>query len=581
MSFQFPEIQLVESICDGESYTVGTTDYTTTGVFTNILDASTGCDSIVELDLTVIPIPETFLVEEICQGETFLVGTSSYDSNGDFTDVLVAASGCDSIVHLDLTVNEVYEVFLDEVICDGTSFPVGGTSFTTSGNFTENLTTINGCDSIVHLALTVHPCTLSFAPDSDPTDCNGSADGSITFAITVGTPPYNFNWQSADGTLSGEGNVADNDLNTVIQDLPAGLYTFNFVDSFDIEGSFQMVVEEPTPVQVSLETSMYDDYNISCVNESDGMVIATPSGGTPPYNYTWSNGSTQATIDDLPAGGYEVTITDQNGCTVSMATELVAPEALSALASAEDPPCFGDSSGSITISTPSGGVGPYLYALEDDPFSSSPVFAGLGIGEYTIHVQDANGCIWTDFISVNEPEELIVDLGENQQISLGETATIDALTSYPVVSYNWKSQDSLSCFDCPRQEIRPFSTTTYEVTVVDENGCTDTDLITIFVGKDREVFIPNVFSPNNDGQNDVFRVFTGSDVAQIKTFMVFNRWGESIIELFNFDPNDPGYSWDGTYRGQLMNSGVYVYFCEVEFIDGEVVLFKGDVLLMK
>lgn len=576
-----PEIQLVETICDGESYAVGGTEYTTTGSFVNVLDASTGCDSVVTLDLTVLPIPETFLVEEICQGETYTVGNSTYDTNGAFTDVLVASSGCDSIVHLDLTVNEVYEVFLDAVICDGTSYPVGGNSFTNSGTYTEVLPTVNGCDSVVTLNLTVHPCTLSFAPESNPTNCNDGSDGSVNFAITVGTPPYYFTWQSADGFLSGEGQVTNNDQNTIIQDLPAGLYTFDIIDSFDVEGSFQVAVEEPTPVQVALEASNYDNYNISCVNETNGTINAMPSGGTPPYSFAWSNGASQQNLNGLGAGMYEVTVTDQNGCSSTMMTELVAPEALTAVAEATDPPCFGDAAGSITIEEPSGGVGPYLYALENEPYSASPIFAGLSIGEYAVHVQDANGCTWTEYMTINEPVELNVDLIGDQRIELGETANLYAQTTYPVDSFSWKGLDTLGCGGCPSQQVQPYNTTSYEVTVVDENGCTDTDMITVFVGKEREVYIPNAFSPNGDGQNDEFRIFTGSDVAQVKSFIVFNRWGEPMKELFGFDPNDPNNNWDGTYRGQLMNSGVYVYFAEVEFIDGEVVMFKGDVLLMR
>ncbi|HRF40788.1 MAG TPA: gliding motility-associated C-terminal domain-containing protein, partial [Saprospiraceae bacterium] len=93
--------------------------------------------------------------------------------------------------------------------------------------------------------------------------------------------------------------------------------------------------------------------------------------------------------------------------------------------------------------------------------------------------------------------------------------------------------------------------------------------------------IPNAFSPNNDGTNDRLMVFAGEDVAYIRSFQVFNRWGESVFEVYNFPPNDPAYGWDGNHRAQLYNAAVFAYFAEVEFIDGSVKLFKGDVTLIK
>jgi gliding motility-associated-like protein len=158
---------------------------------------------------------------------------------------------------------------------------------------------------------------------------------------------------------------------------------------------------------------------------------------------------------------------------------------------------------------------------------------------------------------------------------------MDAITSYPVDSFAWSFIPNSGCINCPDPMLAPFSTSTYTVTVTDENGCTATDNIQIFVEKPREVFIPNVFSPNNDGQNDIFMIFAGDDVQKVNSFIVFNRWGETMFEVYNFQPNSPAYGWNGTHRSRKMNTGVYVFLAEVEFIDGEVVMFKGDVTLVR
>ena len=129
--------------------------------------------------------------------------------------------------------------------------------------------------------------------------------------------------------------------------------------------------------------------------------------------------------------------------------------------------------------------------------------------------------------------------------------------------------------------VRPDQTTSYSIQVINENGCVAEDMIQVRVSKDRLIFIPNVFTPNNDGTNDIFFIFGGKGVKEIKKFRVFNRWGEVMYELNNFQHNEPNLGWDGTFRGDALNPAVFVYLAEVEFIDGRIELYKGDVTLSK
>ena len=578
-----PLTNLVESICDGEIYTVGTSDYAVSGNYEEILTSViTGCDSIVRLNLTVIPIPVITLTEEICDGDSFPVGASTYDATGQYQDILVAASGCDSIVNLNLTVNPVYAVSLTELICDDETFTVGNTSFNSTGTFVVPLQSVSGCDSIVTLNLTTHPCELSFSTLANAALCNGNADGSYRFAVTVGTAPYTYNWQGLGGNpLNGSGNLAANNTNAFINNLQAGNYRITVTDSYGIVGTINFTITQPPALNASIALSDYENFNISCAGGNDGTATASAVGGTGPYSFAWNTGLNSATIEDLAANTYIVTVTDQNGCTATTQASLSAPQPLDVAAEVTDPLCFGDLEGFINVSSVSGGVGPFVYALNNGPFTVSPVFGNLGIGTYAIQVQDANGCETEITETVNQPQELIVDLGPDVQISLGDSIRLPAQTTYPVVSYTWKIDPALSCTDCYDPVVRPFETASFLVAVTDENGCADTDAITIFVAKNRNVFIPNVFSPNGDGFNDVLYIQAGAEVASIRAFKVFNRWGEELIQLDNFQPNDPDYGWDGTHRGQLMNAAVFVYIAEVEFIDGEIRLFKGDVVLMR
>ena len=103
----------------------------------------------------------------------------------------------------------------------------------------------------------------------------------------------------------------------------------------------------------------------------------------------------------------------------------------------------------------------------------------------------------------------------------------------------------------------------------------------IFVEKDRKVFFPNVFSPNGDGHNDYFALFAGDDVKQINSFVVFNRWGAKVFETAGISPGKETLGWDGTLKGTVLNTGTFAYFAEIEFIDGEIIVFSGDVTLVR
>ena len=176
-----PLTELVETICPGESYTVGTTDYNSTGLYSQMLVSSLGCDSTVNLDLTVQPMIETELDETICDGEIYTVGSTDYTSTGSFTETLTAESGCDSVVSLNLTVNPILQTLLTETVCDGAIFSVGNSTYSNSGSYTDILTSVlTGCDSIVNLDLTI-------APPIETTLTEAICDGEV---YTVGTTDF-------------------------------------------------------------------------------------------------------------------------------------------------------------------------------------------------------------------------------------------------------------------------------------------------------------------------------------------------------------------------------------------------------
>jgi gliding motility-associated-like protein len=139
----------------------------------------------------------------------------------------------------------------------------------------------------------------------------------------------------------------------------------------------------------------------------------------------------------------------------------------------------------------------------------------------------------------------------------------------------------LSCADCLSTTVTAISDEEYEVTITDIRGCFATAIFRLLVRSPQiNIFIPNIFSPNGDGVNDGFTLFTDRQVS-IDQFMVFDRWGNMMFETRNISPNNPQIGWDGRSKGQLVNEGVYVYSIQITLPNGVKEIIKGDITVMR
>ncbi|MEO1260421.1 MAG: PKD domain-containing protein [Bacteroidota bacterium] len=250
--------------------------------------------------------------------------------------------------------------------------------------------------------------------------------------------------------------------------------------------------------------------------------------------------------------------------------------------------CYGMNDGAIIINSVTGGQGPYMFSINGAPFSQTSAFTQLAPDAYDLVVLDANGCENNFTFNIQQPQELNVELilsieGDTNVITLGEDLTMTGVVNVPEDSLEliqWEPADLVSCDTCLQVTSELIQQTTFSLTVED-NGCEDSESVTIYVSKERNVFVPNAFSPNNDNINDRFMIFAdGEQAVDVKSFLVFSRWGEIMHQRADFPPNDPKYGWDGTFRGEPMNPGVYTWFAEIQFIDGHVSIFRGEVNLI-
>jgi gliding motility-associated-like protein len=191
----------------------------------------------------------------------------------------------------------------------------------------------------------------------------------------------------------------------------------------------------------------------------------------------------------------------------------------------------------------------------------------------------------TETVEIVAPNELDVNVEPVVELLLGESYQLQVLVNFPeseISNVEWTPTSGLSCTDCLDPIVTPLLTTTYNVEVTNVNGCLDNARVQFLVDRRPQVYIPNIFSPNGDGDNDIFMIFANTDgVKEIRSFLVFSRWGETVYEYYNFLPNDPAYGWNGNHRGEPMNPAVFAYFAEIEMIDGSVVLYEGDVTLVR
>ena len=438
-----------------------------------------------------------------------------------------------------------------------------------SGNYTVIIRDANDCEltqvlAVRELELLLDPSVQAITQPS----CFGFNDGAIEIVINNGQPPYTYNFNDGNGFTNAN----------ALNNLTAGIYQVNVLDANLCEGFFNLEIEDHPPLVINLEPQ-----NISCFGESDGHINANVEGGFGSYFYNWSNGVTTQLNDGLIIGDYSVTVVDENSCEITASTSLTQPDSLGLdLIEVIDNICFGESNGSITVAG-IGGTPPFEYSLDGDNFQVEPVFNNLITNNYEVVVLDALGCTATVMATVVEPPELIVEAGPDILLQLGYDTTALAISNYSPVSYEWTPLDSLQCLntDCSFINLNPTSTTTYQVLVTNEAACTAIDSVTVYLVKDRPYYIPNIFSPNNDGNNDGFTVFGGPGLEEIEKLQVFSRWGSLVFEASNILPNTTSLGWDGTFKGEPLNSDVFVYIAQLRFVDKEVILAKGDVTVLR
>jgi len=395
-------------------------------------------------------------------------------------------------------------------------------------------------------------------------------------------PTITYEWEGpAGGFVSGE-------LTSIATVSASGMYVLTVTETESFCTNTDTVfVTQNTQAPDAIISGGFD---LDCVTES-GTLTAEGSATGGNISYQWSNtngeiaGETNFNLDIDSPDTYSLLVFDaENGCSntaIETVDELEVDIQLMTIV--DNPDCFGDENGVITIDTITGANAPFLVSIDDGDFGTTSIFPGLAGDTYTITVEDALGCTISEEYTLETPNELFLNIGENQTIDLGETIEIPVVTTTPIgeIDLLLLNMDTLySCNTCD-VEVQPIENTEYLATLIDENGCTTTDIMSVIVRKETQIFVPNIFSPDNDGINDIVFPYASDGVVLIKQFLLFDRWGETVHSFYNFPPNDSTFGWDGNFNGQKMNPGVFVWYVEAEMLDGRTVVVKGDVALFR
>lgn len=291
-------------------------------------------------------------------------------------------------------------------------------------------------------------------------------------------------------------------------------------------------------------------------------------------------------------GMYYLKVTNtSNGCfsmdSVYVTTDLIAPTVDAGIEQS-----LGCNDQSFVIAgTASLDADEFVWQDENSAIVSADLNAEIyAPGWYALTATNStNGCFETDSVYISGAEPIAVDLGTDFELEIGESETISlqsTITASSIASVQWTPSEGVVCLDddCLNILVNPVQTTSFGVIVTDIYGCSAEDQIMVRVKQNLAVFVPNVFTPNNDGVNDVFKIFSGTGVKEIQNLKIFSRWGELVFELPRItqeNNDDSSYGWDGKINGKALNSGVFVYTMDVVFKDGRIEKYKGDLTLIR
>ncbi len=384
----------------------------------------------------------------------------------------------------------------------------------TAGNYNVVVTDANSCTISGNTSVAGSP-PIYAATSATSVSCFGGSDGSAEALVYGGTPPFTYLWSDA---LSQTTQTA--------LSLAVGTYTVTISDTQGCTVSATAsITSSLQPVTITITAT-----DVLCSGQNNGTATATPSGGTFPYYYIWSNGGTSSTIQNLSIGNYCVTVVDFQGCTSTNCIDITTPNPLVVTLIWSNSFCYGLPEGQITANV-TGGTTPYSYLWSTGSGSSS--LNNIIAGTYTVTVTDAADCTQAQSATISQPPQLSITITPDQYICPGTSAAITvspAGGTYPYY-YFWNGSPSGATIT-----VNPSQTTTYSAYVTDANGCQSATLSTT-VNIYSQLSLTASVSPDSVCPGDPVTIAVSVTGGSGPPYVVTGQDGSYISSTYVFYPN--------------------------------------------
>ncbi len=511
--------------------------YTNSGVYIDTFTNVSGCDSIVNLNLIVKPISTSTQNKIICQGETYL----GHSFPGSYIDTLINNVGCDSIVYLNLIVNPITYSTINQTICQPNTY----LGYNTSGTYIDTLLNLNGCDSIRTLNLIVNPITYS------------------TINQTICQPNsylgYNTSGTYIDTLLNVNGCDSVRTLNLIVNPITYS----TIIQTICAPNSYLGYNTSGTYIDTFINSNGCDSIRYINLNVIEKFVKDTFIELCVGKSY-FAQGMMQTTN-----GKYTDTFLNINNCDSIINTTLNFKQKLFPRILGDSLLCDGDTS--ILY------VGSFKQYLWNTFETNSSITVKSG-GEYSVLVSDKDGCEGRDSIEVLMNPLPNVSIQFTQK-DLCKYDTIQ-LTATGATQYSWYSPDKSRFISNSNPLDFSIFRTPVNVIVkgVDINDCVNYDSVTLYyINCCGSIFVPNAFSPNEDGRNDRFKPIFNQVKFEKYEMKIFNRLGQMVYQT-----SDTQKGWDGTFNNTKCDIGTYYYLIKTKCFESDVKeILSGDITLLR
>ncbi len=446
-----------------------------------------------------------------------------------------------------------------------------------AGTYTVTTKDSRGCTATAKITITQPAALRDSITNIRNVACAGMTNGSATVGVKGGTAPYTYTWAPTGGTAdSGTG-------------LGVGTFTVTVKDANGCTISASATITAPTALKLIAAA-----FPTTCYNGNDGQATVIPSAGNPPYTYLWApGGQTNANVDVLTAGTYTVVVSDANGCTHDTTLIVTQPPALVVAFSADTlhgcPPLCVNFTDASTDPIPGDTIKHWNWNFGDggQDTNQNPRHCFTGAGTYSVRltVTDNKGC--ANSLTIANMITVYSDPSPDFTVSPQPTTILQptiqftdrSTDPYGIVSWFWNfedpnSIDSTSSLQNPQYAYHDTGIYCPMLTVTNIHGCKDSISHCLIISPQYTLYIPDAFSPNGNGRNDIF-LPRGEYIVTFDMY-IFDRWGMKL-----FHSTDLYKGWDGTVSGRICQEDTYVYLIDVTDNLGKKHSYIGKVTLIK